>query len=141
MYPGDSLNTIEPVYFCQIATNEKPLTFERKLPLGDVRLRGLLMRVRTICQRGPVDWPSQRLRWQLSASLLFPEVAPGCLIVLCGHLERFEHSRSLLHTSLLILPRTKEGLDRRGRRPTRGSLLWCGGALLRANVDFFDCVC
>ena len=60
MYPGDPLTIVGSVSFRPNSTNKKQTTFKRKLPLGDIRLRGLLMRVRTISERDPLQLATRR---------------------------------------------------------------------------------
>lgn len=64
--------------------------FQRKLSLGDIRLGGLPMRVRTAPQRDPLDWPCQLLSWELGASILFREIPVDRLIVPCHQLESLQ---------------------------------------------------
>lgn len=147
MYPGDPLNTVE---VCRISTHipiENQHTFERKLPLGDVRLRRFLMRVRTISQRDSLYRPSQLLGRQLGASVLFPEIPADRLIVPRGHLERLQRKRrpqSLPHVSFPVFPRAEEGLVVFWIGKDRDALVVFGCSAEKrhpTNIDFFDCVC
>ena len=147
MYPGDPLNTVE---VCRISTHipigNQP-TFERKLPFGDVRLRRLLMRVRTIPQRDSLYWPSQLLSRQLGASVLFPEIPADRLIVPRGHLERLQRKRrsqSLPYVSFPIFPRAEEGLVVFWIGKDRDALVVFGRSTEKrhpTNIDFLDCIC
>ena len=147
MYPGDPLNTIGSVNFHHNLMNKKQPTSEWKLSLGDIRLCGRLMWVRTIPQHDPLDWPCQFLSWQLSTSVLFPEIPADCLIVPCHHFECFQRKRcsqSLPYISFPVPPHTEEGSIILWIGEDRDTLvvLCCGmEECYSADVNFFDCIC
>lgn len=125
----------------QVRVMTPAITLERELSFCNVRLRRLLVGVRAVTERGALDDTSELVLRTVLRSVLLPEVATDCIIVLGSLLECLQGelaASDLSNIAIALLPRLEELSVIAGVRQDRDALMVLGGSAEKGDTTDVD---